>query len=271
MSIENVCRINVWPTMAAARAAFDGADGSELCGRMIVWPTTKLAKEYYAENAGEGGGGTPAWVPSGAKIHIDFLGGTPQGRAWVDGTGEVALTSILGADAVFVGSGYNPANIISDGYVVGNGTVAFLGTALARIISDFTFRIAIKDITNDTSSTILDLRPTDRADYIRCYFDFTPGTLTGESASDLFETIPGLLVKPPGSINVVALTITGTRYEMAGNGSAPVAATLTVDDRPAGNPFAHAMTGPSGYAIQSITIYDPLPTTAGLSALSEIS
>jgi len=237
-------------------------------------PTQAEADEFMADALGFGDGddGAPAWVPLNARIHVDFLGGTPQGRAWVDGTGDVALTSILGADAVFTGSVYNPANIMVSGYNINSlsESVAFIGVALTAILGSLTLRIVIKNINNaGAANTILDLRPTNRADYIRCYTNYTPGTLVAESASDLFESIPGL-VKPAGSVNVVALTIAGTRYEMAFNGSSPVAATLTADDRPAGNPFAHAMTAPVYYAIQAVTFYDPLPTTAGLSALSAI-
>jgi hypothetical protein len=39
-------------------------------------------------------GGAPSWVPVGAKIHFDFLGGAPQGRAWNNGA-EVAISTLL--------------------------------------------------------------------------------------------------------------------------------------------------------------------------------
>lgn len=60
-----------------------------------VWGQAEVAVEG---GGGGGGGGVPEWVPADAKVHIDFFGGDPQGRAWVEGTGEVAIDMLLGSD-----------------------------------------------------------------------------------------------------------------------------------------------------------------------------
>jgi hypothetical protein len=57
---------------------------------------------------------------------------------------------------------------------------------------------------------------------------------------------------------------------MSMNGETGVTAAFDGDDRPVDNPFVAAMMI-TQLAIQSITLYDPLPSTAGLSELSEIT
>jgi hypothetical protein len=281
MTIENVCRINVWPTMAEARAAFDGADGSELCGRMIVWPTTKLAKEYMEEEGG-GDAGTPAWVPANAKIHIDFLGGTPQGRAWVDGTGEVAIETLLGSDpnaesGIGEPTGYDSADLAAGGYMPDTAT-AFLGAAKIKLLEGATFRWVQQQIVVDGTGTMLCMSSLDGAAGIqidvKAFESSFDNSITFSSWSgSIHSTLKEQLNFAVGTTNGIACTVTATRLEATANGyPTPIDDTLLDADRPAANPLVAASfiykSGTS--AIQVITIYDPLPTTAGLPALSEV-
>ncbi len=75
-----------------------------------------------ANYEGEGGGGAPEWVPDAFAegIYIDLVGGDPQGRAWVFGTGEVAVDTQLGSDPNtengWAVSGYEAGRFSANGY-----------------------------------------------------------------------------------------------------------------------------------------------------------
>ena len=90
--------------------------------------------------------GHPRWVPADAKIHIDFLGGSPQGRAWSNGA-EVAIDTLLGNDPNTENgwgiAGYDPANLTTDGY--GGSDVAAIGFLRDAVLSGSTFAVLSKD------------------------------------------------------------------------------------------------------------------------------
>jgi hypothetical protein len=107
---------------------------------------------------GGGGGTAPDWVPADAKIHIDLVGGTPQGRAWVDGTGEVAVETLLGSDPntdnAWGTTSYDSANLTADGYVwsaSGDGAIAFLGVLRAAVVGGSTSVIRTKTLALDVA------------------------------------------------------------------------------------------------------------------------
>lgn len=220
------------------------------------------------------------WVPASVKIHIDLVGGTPQGRAWVDGTGEVAVDTLLGSDPNTEGgwsaTEYDPADLTSNGLVPSSVGPALIGVALAEILDAATIRIQIKqvediDVSGFSESFIL--LSANGADAIE--FDLIGGMLASVSSwnGPLNNSIPDSINSGLGSVNALAVTLTASRADIAVNGFAAIAGGLVDADRPVANPLVAALIDVNGpkWAIQSITIYDPLPTAAGLSELSSIT
>ena len=80
--------------------------------------------------------GDISWVPANARIHVDFLGGSPQGRAYGDGV-VVAVNTLLGSDPATVSSygatSYNPAYLVPNGYA-NNSPAAFIGAARSLLL-----------------------------------------------------------------------------------------------------------------------------------------
>jgi len=236
-----------------------------------------------AEDEEEGGGGgeeAPAWVPENAKIHIDFVGGTPQGRAWVDGTGEVAVDTLLGADANtsngWGDTAYDDANLTANGYEQSESVgTAFIGGARATILAGCTMTCRFKAVAASALPKGCDIYLFDVDGALgvgeTSTFDGSgvPGSTSPSSYNSTFtSTLADVLGDYPDD-NKIAMTLTSTRLELAANGSSAISETLSADD--VGDPYAMicAMIAGLRTAFQSITIYDPLPSTAGLSELSE--
>jgi hypothetical protein len=218
------------------------------------------------------GGSTPDWVPANAKIHIDFLGGAPQGRAWSNGA-AVAIDTLLGNDPNTVNgwgaSGYDPVDLTADGLVYSVNPPAFLGVALSTMLSGATLRYQFKHLDTDFLSMTFALLALDGSDAIEidCAFeadrDFRIYTWN-ISGSEMLDAVN----IGAGAINAVATTITASRFEAAINGLN----VLTYSDAHPDVVAAVIDTAVGGHrALQSITFYDPLPDTTGLSALSEIT
>jgi len=87
----------------------------------------------------------------------------------------------------------------------------------------------------------------------------------------LNESITGCFNVGTGARNAVAVTIVEGRIDAAANGSTAITASVDSLDRPVGNPLVAVVVDALVQALVSITLYAPLPDTAGLSALSEIS
>jgi hypothetical protein len=227
----------------------------------------------------DGGGTVPDWVPADAKIHIDLVGGTPQARAWVEGTGEVAVNTLLGSDPnTETGWGptiYNPSYLTANGYVdqtAVNSIVAISGLRSGILAgATIVLREKVLGVPFDNNFVLLSADGSAAIQY-----NGNMGTGGGELyswASDIDVEIPNILNVGPGDINVIAITNTPTRAEYAINGSAPASAVLTTTDFPVSGPseiiaVVIDIGSDSLCAFQSITIYDPLPTTAGLPGLS---
>jgi hypothetical protein len=240
-----------------------------------------LSNAIVGNELGEGGGGEdgpPAWVPADAKIHIDFLGGDPQGRAWVEGTGEVAIDTLLGNDANAeagwgLPTGYSSSDLSAEGYAPPTAT-AFIGTARTLLLAGATMRLASKQKStlSPPSAVPLALVAVDGVDAVQVDQAITQSAITVLSWAGAENASEGVLNSSADADNAVAITVTATRLEAAANGNITLAAiTLTSSDRPPGNPLVAALFQfTNNYAVvQSITLYDPLPSTAGLSALSE--
>lgn len=219
----------------------------------------------------------PTWVPTNAKVHIDLVGGSPQGRAWVDGIGEVAVSSLLGADAEannYWGSdtvGYSASYLTSDGYGRASNPVgvAILGAALDKLLGNVTARLQFRYHTAEgTSPAGLILLSDDGANPLHCELSHA-----GEKSLDVY-TFNGMSLQiidvandADGAINAFAITIAGPRCEISGNGSAVAEGEITEEVRPASNPFASAMIAASPNTfIQAITVYDAFPSLRELSS-----
>jgi hypothetical protein len=234
----------------------------------------------------EGGGGTaPDWVPADAKIHVDLVGGSPQGRAWVDGIGEVVVDTLLGSDPNTENgwgpTSYNPVYLMENGYAPVSGSLAIIGNALSAMLPASTFVIRFKTTSSGMGSYIaaLSVVGDDAVEY-----DLQGSGLHAYSWKGSYsETIPDILnvITDMGGgefvghgMNAMAITLTPVRSDIAVNGSEAVSAVLTTAEYPtsgADQLVAFVVQGNNADAIQSITIYDPLPTTAGLSELSAIT
>lgn len=266
---------------ASAGVTIDGSRylTSAGAGQMALLRLTRAA-----EAAPDGvGNGAPDWVPTDAVIHIDLLGGTPQGRAWSNGA-EVAIDTLLGSDPntdnAWASTEYNSANINAYGYQPLDGqpkAVAFIGTARTMLLAGAT--VTVKEKLNARegapfTETINFLAvSTDGVDVIEIDAGYPVHGASGYSwEGDLNLVIPNILNdNANGVMNGVAFTFVPTRLDLAVNQS--VAQTGIVDEtmRPPGNPLVAALLNCNHeQAIQSITIYDPLPDTTGLSELSAV-
>jgi hypothetical protein len=227
------------------------------------------------------GNTTPEWVPDNAKIHIDFLGGSPQGRAYVDGTGEIGIETLLGEDPNTMSgwsvSAYDPEGITPDGYLPSAApyTVAFLATARSMVLAGATVVVSYKQILANPEESLVPVtaKSTNGTDGIyfnmRVYADPPTARVASYTTAELNLTLATQANVGVDAFNKGAVTLTATRGEYALNGGPATATTLSAAVRPAGNPFTAAAIDLNAHtALQSVTIYDPLPSTAGLSELS---
>jgi hypothetical protein len=216
------------------------------------------------------GGGTPDWVPANAKIHIDLIGN----RAWSDGA-AVAVDTLLGSDPntanAWGPSLYDPAKLMADGYVTdGNDAPALIGNALIKVLDAATIVVRTKRVTTDAFgfSPVVSVSA-DGNDAVELDLQSNGVAEASSYNGSLAITISDVVNVGLGSVNCAAVTVTVDRFDLAVNGSSAVAGVLASDDRPVDNPLVAAIVDPNkNNAIQSITIYDPLPDTTGLSELS---
>lgn len=246
--------------------------GVTLTKDAMLDPSRAAYEIETAVNASEGGNSAPAWVPANARIHIDFLGGTPQGRAWSNGA-VVAIDTLLGSDPntenAWGPTGYDPADLTADGLKYSTSPPALIGAALTKVLAGATVRFVVKvGLPLITSSFVLvSSDGADAIDIDDIDIDMHAYSWNGTANADL----NGILNNLNGAINATAVTVTATRLEAVANGyTTPIALTLSDADRPVANPLTAAIMDAFSQILQSITIYDPLPTTAGLSALSAV-
>jgi len=280
ITAKNIGRINVWPTYDIAREA--DTEECKFVGQLTVWLTNEEAQANISHEEEGGADDRPDWVPANAVIHIDLIGGSPQGRAWTQADGEVAVDTLLGTDANTVtgwgASAYIPENLTVDGYG-GDGAVAFIGAALAKLLAGSTGRAQWRSTISAATFTVVAVISADGAmgvqfDAVESNSDDLP--MRGRSwGGSYLDTINGIVNVGTGALNVMAFTLTPTRGEFAGNGSTAAEEVLTAADFPTsgGSSLVAALfdlTG-TGSSLQSITLYDPLPDTTGLSELSAIA
>jgi hypothetical protein len=263
---------------AQMMAALVSALGGDATSALSSGFNASLAASVVAAE-GEGGGGAPEWVPEDAKIHIDFI----NDRAWTEAGGLVAISTLLGTDPntenVIAASVYDSELLTEYGYVQSSdAAVAFVGAAKTLLQSGSTLTISYSASTNAGSFYPLCMGSADgvsagifvNQDYPNCVV---------VSVGDLSLTIENIVnyevadpVVATAAINRLACTYSGSRFEISMNGSNVAAGTLNLTDVPAESPIDNYSIFGNGFvAIKSITIYDPLPSTAGLSELSDVA
>jgi hypothetical protein len=270
-------RMNKGVVLAQANAAL--ANPLTPLQRMGVFAAVAGAMTSLSDGDSEGGGGDdrPDWVPADAVIHVDLVGGSPQGRAWTLADGEVAVDTLLGVDVntttSWFASGYDSEDYVVDGYCYSDLLPAFIGTLRSTVLDSCTITLRAKqlvEVTGDNPELVLaDATGNNVIEFVTYGFDLTANAYSWNGS--LSSTIPAIMNTGMGAINMFAATITATRFDIAVNGSTAVAGVTDATDRPPGAPMVSAFfdAGSGDWAIQSITLYDALPSTAGLSALSE--
>jgi hypothetical protein len=223
-------------------------------------------------------------VPVDAKIYIEprILDGFPDGRAWTEEGGIVAVDTLLGADpnsdAVLHNNHalYDSANLTADGYQMAS-PLALIGAARTMVLDAATLVISYTQVGVATLAPEMFLAATDGDDAIK--LDISSSSrkaAVGSFNGDLFNETTATLNVGEGAINGLAATTTLTRFDIALNGSPAVAGVVTDTDRPPSNPFTTVPFADAGGSpvppanIRFITIYDALPSTDGLSTLSDI-
>lgn len=224
----------------------------------------------------QGGGDIPEWVPEGAIFHIDFM----NDRAWSESGGEVAIDTLLGTDSAldtnWGTTAYNPASIAANGYQDENAA-AYLGDLRDAFVAGSTFVITTHEASSVLSGrhnfTPLAVIPEVSGEAFQADIVQTGTRIQAENwelpvsvQSDAYNllTIPGT--------NKYAFTATPTRFEAALNGTLVLTGNITggwADT--SGYTGALIYTDTSGNTAtfwRSITVYDALPDTTGLAALS---
>jgi hypothetical protein len=277
ITAKNVGRINVWPTYDIAREA--DTEECKFIGQLTVWRTNEEARANISHE--EEGGGRPDWVPADAVIHVDLV----NVRAWTEADGEVEIDTLLGSDPNTENgwgtSGYDSGALVAEGYVEPLDPVvvpALIGSARTMMLAGATIRVKLR-FQDETASALnnvaLALLSADGADAIE--IDLGAAQITrrlsayswGGSASQEQDDVAN--GPPASSLNCIAATITSTRLEVSANGSTSAfELTLGSTDRPPGNPLVAVVIESALHALQTITLYDPLPDTTGLSELSEV-
>lgn len=231
--------------------------------------------------------GAPDWVPEGATIFIETrtAGEYPSGRAWVRGVGEVPIDELLGRDEraeenVWEQTGYSAANLTSTGYFVSSPTgvsaLAFVGATLETILSGCTLVVQLKR--NATPNYAVFLVAGESGDKImEVDIKESDGDVEFFSDSDFDSSLAESLNLSAGDRNVIAITTTPTRLEVAVNGDGPAVMSLSEADYPTSGPNQISLSlldvasqTAASTRLETITFYSALPTSAGLTAKSEM-
>lgn len=214
-------------------------------------------------------GGGDVWPPANALIAIDFV----HNRAYANG-GAAAIDTLVGADPNTEGAWgtteYDPELLTADGYTPETqALVAFIGAARTRILAGSTMVARFKGIAGG-SAFVSPAMSADGTYEVQVQLNSANGLAEASAyTGTLAISIADIVNSGETAINVVALTTTSTRFEFAVNGSAPVSAVLTEAEY-TDMVAALVQTAAEG-SWQTFTIYEALPSTAGLSALSEIT
>jgi hypothetical protein len=223
----------------------------------------------------------PEWIPEGAIMHIDLVGGSPQGRAWTQADGEVDVDTLLGADPVSGDGLYDPVNYVPEGYSFTEFfpyPPNFINALKNAYLSECTITFQYMQLQAELQTDIpgISARSLDYINEIMTqaqWWEPWNAEAMSSGPGPFSVVIPSIINMGLGALNKFAITITNTRFDMAVNGSDAVAGTMNSVDRPPGNPLVSVSISACGYtahylALQSITVYPTLPTTSGLKELS---
>ena len=202
-------------------------------------------------------------VAEGASVHIDFVHGP---TAFVRGTGNVGIDTLIGNDPAYSGSatGYLPAALTSYGYdyqaaAAGYTLPAFIGALRSQYLSG-TKSLIIK-IQQSSRPAVDEFHLTaGNAGWTRNIWYQSDWTYVGfgsywtmDQIEDAWFNEPGV----PGLINCFGNTfVPSNRFEVAANARGSISRPLTDGDTPPANPLSIAFieAGP----IASITLFDTL-------------
>lgn len=213
----------------------------------------------------------PTWVPTNAVIHIDLVGGSPQGRAWVNGIGEVAVDTLLGSDANTETGGwemsaYDPMLLGEHGLGTSGQYPAFVGAARTQVLAGASIVITLRGY-DETNRSVIYLASVDGS-FIN-YVQQQGANIAAQTNASAFVEISNVMNIGATSTNRIAFTVTNDRFDLAANGSPAGTHAFTVDeDRSASDPMVSCgiQFGPAQY-VQSISIYAPLQSLSALSAV----
>ena len=215
---------------------------------------------------GSGGGETPAWVPTDAAIHIDFLGN----RAWSNGTG-VGIDTLLGSDSEN-GFTYDAAKITAGvGYKDDSGAdyPAFIGASFALMNAGSTLVLAV--VMQDDDQIKLELGTSDFNHSVDLQADQAAGVSVTKIIGFVFpDSFPSETDEVSNASGIIKCAANLKAVDFAFSMNGRTAISLSQAD--AWVPFDFIGFYVRGAPVlQSITLYDPLPDTTGLSELSEIT
>lgn len=226
----------------------------------------------------------PEWVPEDGVtalthfIQFGDFGDGPAARAWTAADGIVDVTTLVGADANVENwwgdpTSYDPGiGLTADGYTTGAPgaeALSIIGSARTLMNNAGTMRLQWKQVDDGQSSNQIILVSADGNDQIEIQIYVADRAFEVSANGDLSIYVENTFNVGEGAINAFAFTVTSNRFDAAASGHDAATSALDENDRPPGNPLVAWIISQSSDALQSIAIYDPLPSTTGLSALSE--
>ena len=231
------------------------------------------ARKHFPFGAGvDEGGGAPEWVPEGAVIHIDLVGGDPQGRAWVDGTGEVDLNTFL--DDLYDNFPDISDCLEIDGLIQTEATVQASG-ALSDLLSDIAAgsTVVLEFVCNDDHEVLLQLDREFSTDFIRFSFEIVTGKLLIQSYITATETHAIIATANAVTLNEVAkvaLTYDETKLSASLNGGAVVTVASTANFDSDNIFIGNYDSGDGLHRLRSLSVYTIRPD-ADLVGLATVS
>ncbi len=232
---------------------------------------TSLAAHLKGHHHGHGGGGG-GWWDATSKIDIDLV----NNRAWTESGGEVAIDTLLGSDANTDGwasTAYDPNLLGASGLACGDASPqfpAFIGLARSSVLAGATVRFRwLRSFPGQLISLVL--FAANGGDAVEIDGRANKSAKGQSFNGNLNLNILDILQETDGQLiaNAIAATIATDRVDIAANGSSAVTGPVDEFDRPPDNPLVAVFIDfKVGDYLQTITIYDPLPDTTGLSALS---
>lgn len=213
------------------------------------------------------------YVPPVANLIIDFQ----AVKAWVDGA-EVPIDTLVGSDPNTspytgpYGTLYDPTKITADGYDNEDDYLGYIGTARDRILAGCTIVVQYK-VKNDWGASPFIKMGVDHApparDTMLNFANHSTVWLSLWAISGVNYITDCEPLTDTGDVNRYAMTVAGSRAELAVNGNASTLFSYIILPEEQPDPYIATMIDTTGDVLQRVEIYDTLPSTDGLVALSE--